>query len=328
MKLSVADLFKTYKKGPLLGKPRLIRFAEKYKTGDDFELENGDKIKLHFIPETYKLLIEASKYPTKYQKELQKAQFAAIKGKQYYKITDFKKTIEFEGKPDIPPAGIQYEQNTINRLNIILKNIMLKHAYKDGVPIVCKGKIVGKAVGARKVEGTPKADLALVDAKGNEVVWISYKKGRSVKDFQQWGGITSDVMQSFPQVQDFIARVRRRFPQGLRSGDNAGMHIKGPNAYKIKMKAVYGDDYAPNAAYSRNNVNFVVQGRLDIKESGKGYTLTSSDAHCYVNGERFRASEDPVFFVNYRTDRDQYGIPKARMVINPYGGTTIKEWLD
>ena len=73
MKLSVSDLFKTYSKGPLKGKPRIIKFAEKYKNGEEFELNTGEKTKLSFDSSTHKLLVDASKYPTKFQKELQKA---------------------------------------------------------------------------------------------------------------------------------------------------------------------------------------------------------------------------------------------------------------
>jgi len=328
MKLSVADLFKKYSKGPFTGKNRLLKFAEKYKNGEEFELNTGQKVKLDFNGEMYKTLISAEKYPSKYQKELQKAQFAVAGGKAYYKITDFKKTIEFGGNPDKPPAGIEAEQKTVERINLVLNNIMKKHNYKDGVPIIGKGKVLGKAVSCYKVPGTPKSDLALLDKDGKEVVWISYKKGKTAKDFQQWGGISSATMQSFPQVQDFIARMRKRYPKGLKSGTSIGMHIKGDKSSLLKKKAVYGDDYKPGAPTGRNNVNFVVQGRLDFKSLSNGYTIISSNAHVYENGSSFRSSEDPIFYARYTGDRGQFGIEHSRLVIFPYSGAKPKEWLD
>lgn len=327
MQLSVADLFKTYSKGPFAGKPRIVKFAEKFKTGEEFELNNGRKIKLKFDNTTYNTLVDASKYPTKYQKELQKAQFPTVDGKSYYKITDFKKTIEFDGRPDKPPAGIEGETKTVARINVMLKNIIKKYNYKDGVPIICRGKIA-YAVSCIKVPGTPKSDLALIDKNGKEVVWISYKMGRSVKDFQQWGGITEPQMQKFPQVQEFIQRLKKRFPQGIPPATNVGMHIKGKNSTLIKKKAVYGVDYEPGAPFGRNNVSFVVQGRLDFKAVGKNYTITSTTAHAYENGTDLKSSEDPIFYASHRKDRNQFDIKYNRSVINPYGGTTIKEWLD
>lgn len=326
MKLSVADLFKTYSKGPFVGKPRMVKFAEKFKTGDEFELNDGNKIKLKFDSATYKILIDSTKYPSKYQKELQKAQFAAMNG-SYYKITDFKKTIEFDGKPDRPPAGIEGETKTVARINVQLKNIMKKYNFKNGVPVICKGK-VAYAVSCIKVEGTPKSDLALLDKNGKEVVWISYKMGKSVKDFQQWGGITEPEMQKFPQVQEFIKRLQKRFPQGIPPAQNVGMHIKGTNSTLIKKKAVYGVDFRPGAPFGRNNVSFVVQGRLEFKSVGKNYTIISTTAHAYENGDTLKSGEDPIFYASHRKDRNQFGIKFNRSVINPYGGTTIKEWLD
>jgi hypothetical protein len=336
MELSVASLLKTYSKGPLKGKPRIIRFAEKYKAGEEFELANGSKTKLHFAEETYKLLVSASKYPTKFQKELQKATFAAAKGKEYYKITNFKKTIEFEGKPDALPAGIQQEQKTVERINIMLSNIMKKYNYKDGVPIVLHGKVVGNAMKCGKVAGVPKSDLVLFDKGGREIVWISYKdlkknkNGTSLapeKSFQQWGGMSSDVMQAFPQVQDFIRRLKVRYPKGMTSGDNVAMKIKGPKSEIIKKKAIYGDDYAPGAPCGRNNVSFVVQGRLDLKEVSKGYTITSTNAGAHENGDAIRSSMDPIFYARY-TGESRGFIPNCRATIYPYNGANPKEWFN
>lgn len=327
MKLSVSDLFKRYSKGPYAGKPRVIKFAEKLKNGEEFELNDGKKVKLRFSSEQYSILIDSSKYPTKYQKELQKAQFAAADGKSYYKITDFKKTIEFDGKPDRPPAGIEGETKTVDRLNLMFNNIIKKYNYKNGVPLIVKGKVV-YVTRCIKVPGTPKADLALLNSKGEEVVWISYKMGKTVKDFQQWGGISDPSMQAFPQVQEFIKKMNAKFPNGMKSGQNAGMHIKGKDSSKLKNKAVYGVDYSPNAAMGRNNVSFVIQGRIDLKSVGKNYTLYSSNAHAYENGDRLKSSEDPIFYAKYTGDRGQFGVKNSRMTISPYGGTNIKEWLD
>lgn len=327
MKLSVSDLFKRYSKGPLVGKPRIVKFAEKFKNGEEFELNDGQKVKLQFNSEQYNILIESVKYPSKYQKELQKAQFLAIAGKSYYKITDFKKTVEFDGKPDRPPAGIEGETKTVNRLNIMFANIMKKYGYTKGVPIVIKGKTV-YVTQCIKVPGTPKADLALLDAKGQEVAWISYKMGKSVKDFQQWGGISDPIMQAFPQVQDFIKKMATKFPKGMSSGQNAGMRIKGKDSTKLKNKAVYGVDYDINAKMGRNNVSYVIQGRIDIKEKGNKYVLYSSNAHAYENGDKLKSSEDPIFYAKYTGDRGQYGVKNSRMTISPYAGSNIKEWLD
>lgn len=327
MKLSVSDLFKKYTKGPYVGKNRILKFSEKYKNGEEFELNDGKKVKLAFDQTTYKMLIDADKYPSKFQKELQKAQFATSAGKQYYKITDFKKTIEFDGKPDRPPAGIEDEIKTVNRINIMLTNIIKKYNYKNGVPIKTKKGIV-YAVKCDKVPGTPKSDLALFDNKGKEVFWISYKKGKTAKDFQQWGGISDPIMQAFPQVQDFISKMKKKFPKGMKSGDSVAMKIMGTKSSLLKGKAVYGIDYSPSAPLGRNNVSCVVQGRVTFKDMGSYYVVDSSSAHAYQNGEKLRSSEDPIFYARYTGERGQFGVEKSRMVIYPYTGAKPKEWLN
>lgn len=336
--LSVAELYKTYAKGPLKGKPRLVKFAEKYKNGEEFEMMNGTKVKMFYVPDTYKLLVSAIKSPQTNRKEMNNLTFMADKGRATYSLKHFLKSVEFDGKPGAA-AGIEAENKTVDRINLMLKNAMKKYSYTDGVPIIAKGKVVGKAVSCWKVPGTPKSDIALLDKNGQEVVWISYKKGTSAKDFQQWAGVTSATMQSFPQVQEFLQKVKKKFPKGMVSGDNVAMHIKGRNSTLLKKKAVYGDDYEPNTAYGRNNVTFVVQGRLDIKSVSNGYTVTSSSAHVYENGDNFRASEDPVFFARYTGDRSggskrkakEGGSPiieNARIGIFPFSGINPKGWLD
>ena len=91
---------------------------------------------------------------------------------------------------------------------------------------------------------------------------------------------------------------------------------------------IFGNDYDTNAKLGRNNVSFIIQGRIDVKEVSGGYTLTSTTAHAYENGDTLSSVEDPIFFAKYTGDREQFGVKNARMVINPHDQTKIKEWLD
>tara|TARA_R100000458_G_scaffold23498_1_gene21042 strand:+ start:6367 stop:7566 length:1200 start_codon:yes stop_codon:yes gene_type:complete len=65
-------------------------------------------------------------------------------------------------------------------------------------------------VGARKIGGTPKADLALFDSKGNPVFWISHKKAGGASAFQQYSGISAQSGASIYQhteCQNFMRKV-------------------------------------------------------------------------------------------------------------------------
>ena len=330
--LSVSELLKPFRKGSMSGKPRVVRLAEMFINGEPIELSNGKKVVLQFDQEVYDILAAAGRHPSQFQHQLKKITFTDQKTKQTYTLNSFKKTIDFGGIPDIPQSVVA-EAKTAERINLMIQNAIKLHNFKDGVPFYTKGKIVGNVESAYNIENNPKSDLALVDKKGNEIAWISYKtlnddRKEIARSFQQWGGITSPTMQQFAQVQQFISAVRDRFPDGMEKSTTVGWYIKGDRSSLLKLKAVYGDNYEPAARYSRNNVNFVVQGKLVLKEHGKGYTVDSSDGYCFENGAFVPGNLEPILIARFDSGRQQFNIPNSRFLIYPRSGITPKEWLN
>ncbi len=164
-----------------------------------------------------------------------------------------------------------------------------------GVPVTVKfGKYTFKnIVGINKIEGTPKADVALVSAQKNtltNVCFISHKMGKSAEDFQQYSGITDKAdgkkagsiskdkdVQAFlksiaqPGIYSKITKDRLRFYHEVKSKSLIG-------------KAVYGPEFG-GSEFTVDNIHGIGQGTPSLKKTGTNtYTLTfSSGAH--YNGE-------------------------------------------
>ena len=122
---------------------------------------------------------------------------------------------------EVEPRGIKYENERVSEINDYLKN------FKAPVNLYVQdldGKIVntGKTIySAKKIEGTGKADIALLDENGNENYWMSYKFGnfykKNLKDldsipFQQYGSLSriyskTDNTKVIEMIESFSDKV-------------------------------------------------------------------------------------------------------------------------
>jgi hypothetical protein len=191
------------------------------------------------------------------------------------------------------------------------------------VNIKIKRKIFKDIVGMNKVKGTPKADLVLVsfDAKKNkfkEVCFLSHKKGKTVKDFGQWSGMSDNAGKTISKnelVEDFIQNVKNSVKQTFENKKIKNTLTVAkiiPAENDLIKYSMYGPDYGK--AYGINNVNFILQGNPTLTLTGKNYVLNMS-GHIMENGE---GTTDEIALMAYRkgaaADRQQFGV-KARFVI-------------
>ena len=158
-------------------------FLEKYEKQDVFELAGGTKVRLLYETDKAKILKKGS------NGDLSKLEFIDAKQKtRKYKLTSFKKNVEFGGKPPGQGAGVGIEMREINSINNQFDEIKSKTGEKT-VPIKIGDKVY-RAAACHKTPGVPKSDFHLTDDQGNEIVWMSHKEGSNPNDFQQWGGMT------------------------------------------------------------------------------------------------------------------------------------------
>lgn len=295
---------------------RVTTFLEKYKKKDKFELIGGQKVNLLYDQNTYNIIDKRK------NGEIQKLEFSDSKTKsRKYKLTSFKKTIEFGGKPE-GGAGVSIEMREINSINKQMDEIRSKTG-KIYVPMEIGGKIY-HAVMCHKTTGVPKSDFNITDEQGNQIIWISHKEGSKPNDFQQWGGMTEGPIQNHPEVQAFIKQMQQKFPDGIPNATTIAKPIKDE---QLKKMAVYGINFTgrKTTPMGLQNVTIVLQGPVKVIKKGRNWTLTAN--HTHDNGERITGPFEPVLMCMYKGDRSNFGVAGARFGIQPRASRKVTEWL-
>jgi hypothetical protein len=164
----------------------------------------------------------------------------------------------------------------------VLKQIN-EYIVKENKPItVVVGKHTFKDIyGANKVEGTPKADIALVTfdsvkKKFIDVCFISHKMGSTAADYQQYSGITekadgvkpgsisNDVnvinfLKTLTGYHKLIVDTKERFYRVIK--DN-----------KLIGKAIYGPLFG-SRTFGIDNIHLIGQGDVRFSKSGNKHKL-------------------------------------------------------
>lgn len=173
-----------------------------------------------------------------------------------------------------------------------------------------------------------KADFAVVDAKGKDVIFISHKKAGGPAAYQQYGGVSAKsgsagnpkLIYNHPEAQDFMRKVVG-YIENNKLTNPVYSYVKD---MKLVNQSVYGPDYGDK--YGIDNVNMIAQGNPILKPSKKEeacFDLTFSD-HVSWNGDsdffskgQYRAA----FAATYRAGRgfevDGARYSGARVAIYP-----------
>lgn len=301
-KLTKKDLIKDNK--------RLANFIRKYETGQPFVAIGGDTptIKLKKDDEVLKNLKQGV-FPVS---------FETVDGK-IIRLSGLEKTSEFGGKG----AGFSTRDEDAALGSIGEMFAKLKGA-KAEIQLDIGGRIVNVAKFVT-TPGTPKSDFHAVDASGNEVAWISHKKGSRAKDFGQWGGMSDREMKTvyerFPEAKEEILAFAKTVI------DMTGGEIPRATTYAREIKngilrgiAIYGIGFKGEP--SKQNVDLVLQGDPVFD----GNKLVSTGPH-HSNGERVEGEFEPVLMAMYKGDRDNFGVKGARFSVYPKGGRKITKYI-
>lgn len=297
---------------------RLQKFIEKYKNGDVFELANGRKVKLLFDKTNYEILA-AKKTNLMTNMTFIDASIKTMK----YKLTSFKKTVEFGGKPPGGGAGVGIEMREINAINDQIQSIRAETGLTY-VPVKVGG-VTYHVSQCHKTPGVPKSDFHITDPNGNEIMWLSHKEGSKSSDFQQWGGMTDAVIANHPETQEFIKKVQEMFPNGITRATTVAREIKDDI---LQAKAVYGIDYKNTkirGILNRNNVTLVLQGPVKLRRQGNHYVFSSN--HTNENGDKIDGNYTPTFMAIYKGDRSNFGVKGARFAIQPKLSRKVTQWI-
>ena len=208
-----------------------------------------------------------------------------------------------------------------------------KYITKIGAPItISAGKHIFKDIyGANKVEGTPKADIALVTYDGKmkkfvDVCFISHKMGKDAGGFQQYSGITTksdgEKPGSISQDKNVV-----KFLKTLTGYHNA--IVDGKERFYRKItdenligKAIYGPLFG-SSNFNIDNIHLIGQGDVRFTERGKKHNMNFT-AHASYNPDVSEfLSEDYTAIIgaryssgrNYESDGKTY--KNVRVLIMP-----------
>jgi hypothetical protein len=178
---------------------------------------------------------------------------------------------------------------------------------------------------AEKVPGTPKADFVLKNKAGKAQRFLSHKDGSSVKDFQQFGGVSK--YKDHPIVKKFASILKKKHPEGV-SGETVAMKLdtSNPEHKSFIQKAMYGNGHG-DETHHENNVHEIHQGPMKLVPHPNGkkghYILTSN--HVYKSGE---VPKDMHMMVYARGDqkRSDLGINKTRVLIGPQASRKVSKF--
>lgn len=186
-------------------------------------------------------------------------------------------------------------------------------------------KINGRTVNIAYLESTtgrspdgkePKSDFTLVDALGKPQAYLSHKAGRSAKDYQQYGGLSSKQYSNNKDVAGFMKDILAIDPKGLKSGQSYFRKIKDK---QLVLEAVFGPEYGGKPSIS--NCDEFHLGNMSLKGSGAGpYTIEST--HKGTNGDIPKGEFEAYYFIRFQARRGDaraggVTVPNARVGIFP-----------
>jgi len=127
------------------------------------------------------------------------------------------------------------------------------------IEVQIKGAIYKNIIGVVSGPAGHKADFMGINKDGQAVFYISHKAGNTVKDFQQYSGISNKSGQTIynhEEVKSFRKDISEKTTEDFRNN----MFFRPIDDVKLKQYAVFGKDYM-NSKFSSNNINFFAQGR-------------------------------------------------------------------
>jgi len=122
------------------------------------------------------------------------------------------------------------------------------------------------ACGVKTIKGTPKADFAIVDQKGKEIMWISHKKTGGAKAFQQYGGLSKTAgakIANHEETRTFLQQTAAYVTDNKLQVPTM-KPVKDDNLIRM---AVFGPD--SGGKYGKNNCHVLGQGNALLKEDKK-----------------------------------------------------------
>jgi hypothetical protein len=133
-------------------------------------------------------------------------------------------------------------------------------------------------VGAVQIKGNPKADIALVNDKGEHVIHISHKK--SEESHQGFGALNSKSNVKHPVVSEFANKLTKTVPNELMSlkGKSRTMPLQhnNPTHTDLIKKSLFGSNHDGDKS-GPENVDVICHGKINLKTNNRGVSSINSE---------------------------------------------------
>jgi hypothetical protein len=248
-----------------------------------------------------------------------------------YKMRDLDKTYKLNS----PTPTERGELDVLMQINGYITKI--------GSPItIVAGKHTFKDIyGANKVDGTPKADIALVmyDSKKKkfiDVCFISHKMGKDASGFQQYSGITSKAdgtkSGSISADKGVVAFLKVLTAFHLAIVDGKERFIRVIKDKALIGKAIYGPLFGASA-YGIDNIHLIGQGDIRFTKTGNKHKLDFTTHVSYNPDVKDFMSGDYTAIIgaryssgrNYESDNKKYSGVRVLIMPRKLIGSKAKE---
>ena len=230
-------------------------------------------------------------------------------------------------KPQVGRAGRHGDEKEREHLTNLQNHIKKakKESGMDEITIHTEHGPVKVSSAEKAASKSAKADFVLKNKAGQGVRFISHKDGSTVKDFQQFGGVSAH--KDHPIVKKFQSTLQKHHPKGV-SGQTVATRIDSskPEHKNFIQKSMYGNGFG-DSTFHENNVHEIHQGpmRLEPHPNGKKGHYVLKSTHVYKNG-KVPSGVNMMIYARADKKRSDLGIHKTRVLVGPEASRKVSKF--
>jgi hypothetical protein len=285
--LNAKEVAKNRKVGGYRGN-KVISFINDKKP---FTLKDGSEVVLDFINDEIQDIFTKYEYNKLTSNQIV---FTDNNGSEY-KLEDIVKTADFGGK--VKGFSTKHETSALNEFDALIKNILQEKGI-EFINVKINEDIYENIVGAVNQPGVPKSDFNLITIENTPIVFISHKMGGGSRSFARWGGFIFAAKEGNPEVVEFIQNISNKIENNTFERNTS--FAQKINSQELKNRIVFGKDFGKE--YSKNNVQLVIQGKIELNPTQEENTYTITGENIWSSGQTPTDDFEPVLEAHYRGD--------------------------
>ena len=285
--LNAKEVAKNRKVGGYRG-DKVVSFVNDKKP---FTLKKGNEIILDFINDEIQDIFTKREY----NKLIPNQVIFVDDNNNEYKLEDIVKTADFGGK--VKGFSTKHESSALNEFDALIKDILQEKGVKS-INIKIGGDLYPDIVSAVNQPGVPKSDFNLINLNNQPIVFISHKMGGGAKSFARWGGFVFAFKEKNEEVIQFVQNISEKITNN--TFEKNATFAQKINSQELKNRIVFGKDFGKE--YSKNNVQLVIQGKIELNPTQEENTYTITGENIWSNGQTPTDDFEPVLEAHYRGD--------------------------